>query len=152
MLTFEITTYQVLAPEDPSGLVIPRNPPREVRRNLGISPHINSRHRSIRRKTEEIVDKEATAWEQLETIYDWVRDNIETTNEPLKGQTEPSTMVRVVAKTWSIYLSRCAGRIVCRPALSGCKATTMPSSFWRTPKVKVIGFPARWWAIVTLAA
>ena len=85
ILTFEITTYQVLPPDDTSQLVIPRNPPRDVRRHLGISPYINSRHRTISRKVKELVDGQETAWQQLETIYDWVRDNIETTNEPLKG-------------------------------------------------------------------
>ena len=85
VLTFEITTYQVLPPDDTSGLVVPRNPPRDVRRHLGISPFINSRHRAIRRKVTEVVADQESAWDQVEAIYDWVRENIETNNEPLKG-------------------------------------------------------------------
>ena len=88
VLTFEITTYQVAPPEETEGLVIPRNPPRDVRRHLGISPYINSRHREIRRKTLEVVEGEEMAWAQVEAIYDWVRENIETTNEKLKGANE----------------------------------------------------------------
>lgn len=88
ILTFEITTYQVSPPEDTDSLVVPRNPPKDVRRHLGISPYINSRHREIRRKTLEVVKDHETAWAQIEAIYDWVRDNIETTNARLKGANE----------------------------------------------------------------
>jgi hypothetical protein len=88
VLTFEITTYQVSPPEDTDNLVVPRNPPKDVRRHLGISPYINSRHREIRRKTLEVVEGHETAWSQIEALYDWVRDNIETTNERLKGANE----------------------------------------------------------------
>lgn len=87
-LILEIVVRPVLGPEDPSTLVIPRNPPRDVKKFLGNSPFLNPRHRSVRLLADELLgdDDEAneeTDWERIERIYDWVRDNIEQTNDPL---------------------------------------------------------------------
>lgn len=84
-LLLEITTRATLAPAETDSLQIPRNPPRDIKRHLGISPFINSRHRTIKKLAEELTSEGGTPWEQVERIYDWVRENIERTNDPMKG-------------------------------------------------------------------
>ena len=76
LITFEVTKSSVLAPEDTARFVVPRNAPRDVRIYLGASPLVEVRDSSIRSKANEIVNDGATAWEQVEAIYDWVRDNV----------------------------------------------------------------------------
>ena len=67
--------------------LIPRRVPRDVGRYLGPSPYIESRSPQIRSTAREILrDKQqASAWHQVEAIYDWVRDNVEYKNGDLKG-------------------------------------------------------------------
>lgn len=85
LLTFEVSTHSVIAPEDTSILEATRRPPRKIRRYLGTSPFINSRHNSIRSLARDLEDENATAWEQVEIYYDWVRENIEQQNVEMKG-------------------------------------------------------------------
>lgn len=85
LVTFEVTKRAILAPEDPSQFVLPKPVPRDVRMFLGPSPYIETRHPKIRSLAREIVKDKESAWEQVEAIYDWVRDNVEYTNGPLKG-------------------------------------------------------------------
>lgn len=87
-LILEIAIRPVLAPEDPSTLVVPRNPPRDVKKFLGNSPFLNPRHRDVRVQAEELFGDDKSdepAWDRVERIYDWVRDNIQQTNDPLSN-------------------------------------------------------------------
>jgi len=85
LVTFEVTRHTLLPPEDPAQFEIPKRPPRDVRAFLGTSPKIETRNAKIRQTAREVVDGKEGAWEQVEAIYDWVRDNVEYTNGPLKG-------------------------------------------------------------------
>jgi hypothetical protein len=76
LVTLEITKHSVLPPESPQQLVIPRNAPREVRGYLGDSPQIAVRDTGVRRTLSEIVQGKTGAWEEVEAIYDWVRDRV----------------------------------------------------------------------------
>ncbi|TVS09296.1 MAG: transglutaminase domain-containing protein [Planctomycetaceae bacterium] len=76
LVTLEITKHSVLPPDAPETLVIPRNAPRDVRSHLGDSPQIEVRDRGIRAKVSEIVQDQPNAWEEVQAIYDWVRDQI----------------------------------------------------------------------------
>lgn len=89
LVTLEVTKRVIEPPTDTTRYVIPdkkRLPP-EVRIYLGPSPKIESRHAKIRSTAKEILkDKsDATAWEQVEAIYDGVRERVEYKNGPLKG-------------------------------------------------------------------
>ncbi|MCX7428208.1 MAG: transglutaminase family protein [Planctomycetia bacterium] len=59
--------------------------PRDVREYLGPSPYIESRHPKIRDLAKEIGADKEKAWEQVEAVYDWVREKVEYKNGPLKG-------------------------------------------------------------------
>lgn len=87
LVTFEVTKSSILAPEDPSQFVLPEKVPRDVGKFLAPSPYIESRHPKIRAQARDLLkDQEnLSAWEQVETLYDWVRDHVEYTNGPLKG-------------------------------------------------------------------
>jgi hypothetical protein len=59
-------------------LVISGKPPKDVKQWLLPSPLIESRHRKIRELAKSLpIDETAPAWNQVEVIYDWVRENIE---------------------------------------------------------------------------
>lgn len=85
MVTFEVTRHALLPPDDPSQFRVPARPPREVRPFLGTSPYIESRHPKIRDATRDVVKAELPAWQQVEAIYDWVREHVEYKNGELKG-------------------------------------------------------------------
>ncbi|GIW95579.1 MAG: transglutaminase [Pirellulaceae bacterium] len=85
LVTVQITRHVLLPPDNPQELVLPRRVPSSVRKWLGASPYIETRSAEIRRKAQEIVQGKESAWEQVEAIYDWVRENVKYQNGPLKG-------------------------------------------------------------------
>lgn len=92
VVTLEISRYSLLPPDETSLLVVP-NPkklPKDIRPFLGSSPHIESQHRKIKSLAKEILkqNEQAPAWEKVEAIYDWVRDNVEYQEGPIKGAVE----------------------------------------------------------------
>ena len=85
VITFEIISDPLPAPEDTQELSIPKRPSRDVRLYLGSSPFIDSRHARIRDQARKIVADQETAWDQVEAIYDWVREHIELREGKLTG-------------------------------------------------------------------
>ena len=87
LVTYEVTRHSTLPPEDTTIFRIPKKLVLADRLYLGQSPLIESRHGDIRTKAREILadHEDASAWQQVEALYDWVRDN--TTEQPgkLKG-------------------------------------------------------------------
>jgi hypothetical protein len=66
------------APENPDALLMATKTRSKVKRYLQSSPQIESTHSTIRKLADEIgVDTTASAWQQVDTIFRWVRDNIE---------------------------------------------------------------------------
>jgi hypothetical protein len=87
LLTYEVTRHAILPPVDPTIFVIPKRPPPAVRKALGHSPYIESRHGKIRALAKEILaeHKDANAFDQVKAIHQWVCDNIERRDSELKG-------------------------------------------------------------------
>lgn len=85
LVTFEIVRHAILPPDETATFQIPKNPPPPVRLNLAASPSIECRHPSIRNKAKELVEADASAWDQVEALYDWVRDNVTFQDGRLKG-------------------------------------------------------------------
>jgi hypothetical protein len=54
---------------------------------LGRSPYIDTRNRRIRSLALQLVKDKESAWDKVECLYDWVRDNVEYRDGPLKGAT-----------------------------------------------------------------
>ena len=91
-VTFDVTTKRIVAPEDTDQLKIPQRPPRELKDYIGVSPQISYRNSKLRNKVKEIIKEEEKAWDKVESIFDWVRDNIQYRND------EPSDSLSVFRK------------------------------------------------------
>ena len=78
-MTFVVSTSQIDPPVDTSVFVRPKTNHRKGRPYLGVSPQINSRDSKLRKQVKEIVANKSGIWSEIESIYDWVRDNIEDT-------------------------------------------------------------------------
>lgn len=80
VVSFEVSVRPVLPPVDTHELKIPQRPGADVRRYLGDSPYIESRNRKVRSQAAEILEEvgpDASAWQQVEAIYDYVRSQVE---------------------------------------------------------------------------
>ncbi len=87
MVTFEVTRRSVAPPSNPAAFVFPKRVPADLRVYLASSPGIDCRQSSIRNKAKELVEGQEHVWKQVETIYDWVRDNVAYRNGTFKGAT-----------------------------------------------------------------
>ena len=76
LITFEVTKSAQTAPLDPSGLIIPKDPPKDVRKCLGASPYIESTNTKIRSLAKELTAGKEGAWAQVEAICDGVRERV----------------------------------------------------------------------------
>lgn len=76
-MTFIVSTSQINPPIDTSVFVRPKTSHRAGRPYLGVSPQINFRDSKLRKQVKEVVANQSDLWSEIESIYDWVRDNIE---------------------------------------------------------------------------
>jgi hypothetical protein len=84
LVTFELDRAAILPPTDTAGLRIPEKPDRDLRAYLGTSPYIESRHPRIVKFARESAEGRE-GWDQVEAIYDAVRERVEYRNGALKG-------------------------------------------------------------------
>jgi hypothetical protein len=56
--------------------VVAKEMPRDVRRHLGASPYIESANLKLRSLARELTGGKATAWAQVEALYDGVRERV----------------------------------------------------------------------------
>ncbi|MBC8357270.1 MAG: transglutaminase domain-containing protein [Planctomycetes bacterium] len=84
-VTFEVTRSSILGPDDPTQFKVPKRVPRDIGKFLAPSPKIESRHGKIRTLARELAKDQDSAWGKVESMYDWVRENVEYVNGPLKG-------------------------------------------------------------------
>ncbi len=81
--TFLVTNSQINPPKDTTNFIRPKSRVNEARKYLRPSPGINFSSSKIKRQVKELAKEKSTVWEEVEAIYDWVRDNIEdATTEP----------------------------------------------------------------------
>jgi len=86
LYTYEVTSQSPSKPPaDTSALVIPKNPPREVKKFLLPSPQIEITNPKIKAFAKEATEGKATAWEQVAAIYEAVRTKVKVENDKLKG-------------------------------------------------------------------
>jgi transglutaminase-like putative cysteine protease len=90
-VTAEVTTRPVLPPERTDHLKIPKRLPRHVRMFVQGSPYIEVKHQRVRSLSREILqdfDPSRSDWEKVETLYDYVIDNVDYVEGPDKGAVE----------------------------------------------------------------
>ncbi len=85
LVTFEVTRRTLLIPPDTGVFQIPKNIPREDRKYLGTSSLVESRDSQVRDLAHEIVQGKEQAWEQVEALCQWVKDNVEHQNGQVQG-------------------------------------------------------------------
>ncbi|MFN9603896.1 MAG: transglutaminase-like domain-containing protein, partial [Planctomycetota bacterium] len=85
----EVEKYFIDPPEDTTVFVIPKKPGRELNWAMGSSPMIDVSTSEIKRLAKTIVASEPPdAWTHVERIYDWVRENIQYVNGPIRNTRE----------------------------------------------------------------
>ena len=84
-VTFKVIVSQIPLPEKTEYLAKPRKPSREISRYLNASPLINHRSGSIKNLATEITKEEYNDWGRVLAMHDWVRANIELSDEEPKG-------------------------------------------------------------------
>lgn len=89
LVTLEVRRRSILPPDNTAVFSIPDKKDLDLamRKYLLPSPKIESTHKQIRDIAKQVFEdnKDKTAWEQVEAVYDWVRANVEYKNGPLKG-------------------------------------------------------------------
>lgn len=80
----EVEKYFISPPADTSVFVIPKNLPAEMNWFMKKSPYIDIELSEIRRVAKEIAaQNHDSAWAHVESLFDWVRKNIEYRNGPI---------------------------------------------------------------------
>jgi hypothetical protein len=75
LVTWEITRSAQLPPPDPSAYLLPKKL-RSERKWLGPSPGMDPQSTKIKNLVKEVTEGKETAWEQIEAVYDAVRDRV----------------------------------------------------------------------------
>jgi len=76
LVIYEITRRAILPPADTSIYRIPKRVDRATQLNLGPSPLIESKHPKIVAAAKGAISEDQNAWQQVEALYDWTRNNI----------------------------------------------------------------------------
>ena len=84
LATYRVSTMQIIAPADTSVFKFPEKKTKETKPYLVPSPEISWRDSKLKRQAQALVKSNDTDWKKVESIFDWVRDNIETrAGEPI---------------------------------------------------------------------
>ena len=76
-IEFKVKKRLIIAPKDTSQYVIAKKVPAKVRTFLKPSPFIESNHKRIKTIAKELRDETLSGWDQVESIYTWVRKSIQ---------------------------------------------------------------------------
>ena len=77
LMTYQLKTSQINPPPDTTVFLRPRISHREGKPYTQSSPEITFRDSKLKKQVKELVAEKATPWEEVEAIYDWVRDEID---------------------------------------------------------------------------
>jgi hypothetical protein len=91
IITTEVVTRPVLAPEKTDELTVPKRVPRKLRMYVNGSPYIEIKHQRVRALNKDILatlDESTTDWKKVEALYDRVLEDIDYVEGPDKGAVE----------------------------------------------------------------
>ena len=125
---------------------------RDMRPYVVPSPKIESRDGKIRALAKEVGAEKKKAWDRVEAIYQWVRENIKIQEGPLKGAAAALRSGSGDSEDATRRLSPSAARPAFPPAWSGSRGAAMPSSICWTRRTRGTGFRVRRRAFERLAA
>jgi len=75
-ITLEIVRQSQVPPADAASLVVPKDPPREIRKHLGTSPQVESTHAKVKTLARELTTGKTGGWEQVQAIVVGVRERV----------------------------------------------------------------------------
>jgi transglutaminase-like putative cysteine protease len=81
-ITYEVVKRPIAPPLDKAALVIPKDPPRDVKKYLGPSPLIESTNAKVRTLARELTEGKESAWEQVDAIAAGVRERVKFEQDP----------------------------------------------------------------------
>jgi transglutaminase superfamily protein len=81
-ITFEITKRAQIPPRDTANLIVPKDPPRDVKKHLNPSPLIEISNAKVRSLARELPEGKETAWQQVQAILDGVREKVKFEPDP----------------------------------------------------------------------
>ncbi len=76
-VTFSVSTSQILPPPNKAIFRIPKKRTRDIKGYYGESPEINIRNTRIKKEAKRIFDSAQSDWVKVESLYNWVREEIE---------------------------------------------------------------------------
>lgn len=87
--TLQVERSRILGPDLTDGFVIPKRPSRDLRMFMGNSPFIDATDRRIKAASRDLAAVEVQSdWERVESIYDFVRENVEYVEGSLKNASD----------------------------------------------------------------
>ena len=75
--TFMVTTQRVNAPPNTTIFSLPDSKDKMIKQFTASGSDISFRNNNLRKQADELFEGEGTAWEKVERVFDWVRDNID---------------------------------------------------------------------------
>ena len=113
LLTFEIAKKIVDLPENPETMTISPTMPRSVRVHLAPSPMIESRHATIKSKAIELTTGIDSVWKKVETLYDFVRTEIDYQEGPIRGAVKTlESMTGEKEDLSSLFIAMCRSLMI----------------------------------------
>lgn len=113
LLTFEIAKKVVDLPENPESMMISATMPRSVRVHLAPSPMIESRNTTIKSKATELTTGIESTWKKVETLYDFVRTEIEYQEGPIRGAAKTlESMIGEKEDLSSLFIAMCRSLMI----------------------------------------
>ena len=85
LVTFEVTRHSLKPPADTTIFILPKKIPLAVKKHLAASPQIEAGNPKILKAAQEIMEGKSLAWEQVEALYDGVRERVKYGNDKQKG-------------------------------------------------------------------
>jgi hypothetical protein len=85
VVVFEVERHSLTPPPDPTVFVLPKKLPANIKKFLAASPLIESSQPKFKKVAEELIDGKTLAWEQVEALYDGVRERVKWENDKEKG-------------------------------------------------------------------
>ncbi len=88
LVTFRVSTSQIIAPKNTSIFRIPKKRVREIRSYFGESPEISLRDTKMKKQAKALFDNGQSDWVKVEGLFDWIRANIEERAGDAKGSVD----------------------------------------------------------------
>lgn len=116
---FEVTKYALLAPKETKGFVIPKKATKKTRQYLRDSIYFESDSRMVRNAAKTAVADKKGAWDKVEGIFQYVRDNVQYKEELKQGQ------IRGALSALRTKAGDCED--MCALFISMCRAQNIPA-------------------------